>query len=48
MDVGTPLIITFVLYIALMILIGLIAYRSTNNLSDYILGGRTLGGLVTG
>ncbi|CAK7068384.1 sodium/proline symporter PutP [Saezia sanguinis] len=48
MDVGTPLIITFVLYIALMILIGLIAYRSTNNLSDYILGGRKLGGLVTG
>lgn len=48
MDFGTPLLITFILYIVLMIGIGFIAYRSTNNLSDYILGGRSLGGFVTG
>lgn len=30
-----------------MILIGFIAYRVTNNLSDYILGGRRLGSFVT-
>ncbi|MGL4667584.1 MAG: sodium:solute symporter family transporter, partial [Saezia sp.] len=48
MDVGTPLLITFILYIVLMVGIGFVAYRSTKNLSDYILGGRSLGGLVTG
>ncbi len=30
-----------------MVLIGLAAYRSTNNFSDYILGGRSLGSFVT-
>jgi sodium/proline symporter len=30
-----------------MVLIGFMAYRSTNNLSDYILGGRSLGSVVT-
>lgn len=35
------------IYIAAMVLIGLMAYRSTNNLSDYILGGRSLGSVVT-
>lgn len=39
--------ITFILYIVLMILIGLYAYRSTKNFDDYILGGRSLGSLVT-
>jgi hypothetical protein len=34
---GNPLTITFVVYIAAMVLIGFAAYRSTNNLSDYIL-----------
>lgn len=48
MSENAPLIITFVLYIVLMILIGLFAFRSTKNLSDYILGGRRLGSLVTG
>lgn len=48
MDISLPLITTFVLYIALMILIGLLAFRATKNLSDYILGGRSLGSLVTG
>ncbi len=34
---------TFLIYIALMLAIGVIAYRRTHNLSDYILGGRRLG-----
>ncbi len=41
MSVNTPTLITFVIYIAAMVLIGLAAYRSTNNFSDYILGGRS-------
>ncbi|RKQ97087.1 sodium/proline symporter [Kushneria sinocarnis] len=35
--------ITFALYLLLMLGIGLYAYRRTANLSDYILGGRSLG-----
>ncbi|HKS14700.1 MAG TPA: sodium/proline symporter PutP [Pseudomonas sp.] len=44
---GSPITITFVIYIAVMVLIGFMAYRSTKNLSDYILGGRSLGSVVT-
>lgn len=40
--------VTFILYIILMIMIGLYAYRSTKSFDDYILGGRSLGSLVTG
>ncbi|WP_411390560.1 sodium/proline symporter PutP [Pseudomonas sp. MPB23] len=47
MSVSNPTLITFVIYIAAMVLIGFMAYRSTNNLSDYILGGRSLGSVVT-
>ena len=47
MSVSNPTLITFVIYIVAMVLIGLMAYRSTNNLSDYILGGRSLGSVVT-
>lgn len=42
-----PTIVTFTIYIVGMLLIGFIAYRYTNNLSDYILGGRRLGSFVT-
>ncbi|WP_374574817.1 sodium/proline symporter PutP [Acinetobacter sp.] len=42
-----PTLITFLFYIAAMLVIGLIAYRSTANFSDYILGGRRLGSFVT-
>lgn len=42
-----PTIITFTIYIFGMLLIGLLAYYYTNNLSDYILGGRRLGSFVT-
>lgn len=37
--------ITFLLYIVMMLAIGYIAYKRTTNLSDYILGGRSLGPL---
>ena len=47
MSLNNPTLITFVVYIAAMVLIGFMAYRSTNNLSDYILGGRSLGSFVT-
>ncbi|MGQ7247778.1 sodium/proline symporter PutP [Halomonas sp. V046] len=35
--------ITFALYLVVMLAIGIIAYKRTTNLSDYILGGRSLG-----
>ena len=47
MNVSTPTLITFVIYIVAMILIGFIADRATKNFSDYILGGRSLGSFVT-
>jgi sodium/proline symporter len=34
---------TFIVYIFVMLGIGLVAYRRTQDLSDYILGGRNLG-----
>ncbi|WP_166255633.1 sodium/proline symporter PutP [Marinobacter salicampi] len=37
--------ITFLIYLVLMLVIGYIAYKRTTNLSDYILGGRSLGPL---
>ncbi|QNO14592.1 sodium/proline symporter PutP [Alkalicella caledoniensis] len=38
---------TFIVYLIGMLVVGLIAYRMTNNLSDYVLGGRKLGPGVT-
>ncbi len=35
--------LTFVLYLAVMLGIGIVAYRRTQDLSDYVLGGRNLG-----
>ncbi len=35
--------ITFILYLILMLAIGIVAYRRTQDLSDYVLGGRNLG-----
>ena len=43
---STPVTIMFVIYIAAMLLIGWLGYRSTRDLSDYILGGRKLGAFV--
>lgn len=47
MAISTPMLITFLIYIFGMILIGFIAWRSTNSFDDYILGGRRLGSVVT-
>lgn len=47
MTVSTPLLVTFTVYILGMIIIGLVAYRATHNFDDYILGGRSLGRIVT-
>lgn len=47
MMLSTPMLVTFTVYILGMIIIGLIAYRATKNFDDYILGGRSLGSLVT-
>lgn len=44
---STPMLVTFCIYILGMILIGFLAWRSTNNFDDYILGGRRLGPFVT-
>ncbi|MBT1429934.1 sodium/proline symporter PutP [Dickeya dianthicola] len=44
---STPLLVTFLVYIFGMVLIGLMAYRATNNFGDYILGGRRMGSVVT-
>ena len=43
LDLNIPLLATFVVYLILMILVGLFAYRFTKSLADYILGGRRLG-----
>ena len=43
----SPTAITFCIYIAAMLAIGFAASRYTQNLADYILGGRKLGAFVT-
>ncbi|ECC9293225.1 sodium:proline symporter [Salmonella enterica subsp. salamae] len=47
MAISTPMLVTFCVYIFGMLLIGFIAWRSTKNFDDYILGGRSLGPFVT-
>ena len=42
-----PTLMTFIFYIIAMVAIGLYAYRATKNFDDYILGGRSLGSVVT-
>lgn len=42
-----PTLITFIFYLVAMLGIGLYAYRATHNFDDYILGGRSLGSVVT-
>ena len=43
MILSYPLLITFSAYFGLLFVLGLIAYRQTQSLDDYILGGRNLG-----
>ena len=47
MTASLPLLATFSGYLLLMVGIGLWAYRRTRSFDDYILGGRSLGSLVT-
>lgn len=47
MVASTPTIVTFVLYFLAIVVVGLVGYRFTKDLSDYILGGRKLGSFVT-
>ena len=47
MTASTPLLITFGIYLLLMLGIGFAAWRSTRSFDDYILGGRSLGPYVT-
>ena len=47
MTASAPLVVTFAAYLALMVGIGLWAYRRTETFDDYILGGRSLGSVVT-
>jgi sodium/proline symporter len=47
MTFETPILITFVGYLALMMGIGYWAYRKTDTVGDYILGGRKMGPAVT-
>ncbi len=42
-----PLLITFLVYLLLILLLGVKAYKRTHSLGDYILGGRKLGSVVT-
>ena len=47
MTIDLPIIITFGSYFVAMLAIGFFAYRMTNSLDDYVLGGRSLGPSVT-
>ncbi len=42
-----PIFLSFLLYLAGMMVIGFVAWRTTRSLSDFVLGGRRLGGVVT-
>ncbi len=43
----TATLTTFLIYLICVILLGILAYRQTDNISDYLLGGRRLGSIVT-
>ncbi|HEU0307094.1 MAG TPA: sodium:proline symporter, partial [Lysobacter sp.] len=47
MTASTPLLVTFAIYLLVMVAIGFVAWRSTRSFDDYILGGRSLGSYVT-
>lgn len=47
MSFDAPSLVTFVVYLILILFLGIKAYRRTHNLDDYILGGRKLGSVVT-
>ena len=43
MTASTPLLVTFSIYLFVVVMIGFIAWKSTKDFDDYILGGRSLG-----
>ena len=47
MTIALPTLVTFIGYLLATLSIGYIAYKATDTLSDYILGGRQLGPAVT-
>ena len=47
MNFSDPTAIMFGLYLLARLFIGFLGYRGTDNLDDYILGGRSLGSFVT-
>ena len=47
MNFTDPTVIMFSIYLLAMLFIGFLGYRGTDNLDDYILGGRSLGSFVT-
>ncbi|RTR36809.1 sodium/proline symporter PutP [Shewanella canadensis] len=47
MSIELPILITFIGYLTLMMGIGLWAYKATDSVDDYILGGRGMGPAVT-
>jgi sodium/proline symporter len=47
MSLNNPTFLTFVVYLVSIVCIGLIAFQRTQNISDYLLGGRKLGPVVT-
>lgn len=47
MTINWPLLSVFIAYLLMIFVLGFIAFRRTHNLGDYILGGRSLGPLVT-
>lgn len=47
LNIELPLLITFVGYTVIILLIAYFATKLTNNLSDYVLGGRSLSGPIT-
>lgn len=46
-SVNINILLPFVFYVLLMLCVGIVFYRKTHNVSDYILGGRRLGSWVT-
>ena len=44
---NTPTVVMFLVYLAVMVVIGIVAWRRTKNFDDYIIGGRSLGPGVT-
>src|SRR3546814_3747629 len=43
MTASTPLLVTFSIYLFVVVMSGFVAWKSTKDFDDYILGGRSLG-----